>query len=329
LFYILDVAHQGMIKSDMIERDNKQIGAQKIKFMIQRVKDLSVWPSVAQQVLARMSETSFSPAVIADLVEVSPSLAQRVFLLAHTRGIDLSSVNYSLYRLVDRLPVSEISRLLLSIRVYHTPENYPAGAVTRTDLLKHCVAVACASRLIAESPRFDMNSECAYMAGLFHDIGKFVLQELLPKGFAQIVEQAHFSQMDLSTVERSVLGVDHNTVGKDLAGLWHMPAFIRSVIWLHHAPPLMTRANQSFVLVRIVRVADMLVRGERLGDSGNQACPESLETMAAWLDVEKDFLIDIKDRLSEYTERRFQRLGLDIETPHERLCDTTLTLAAK
>ncbi len=312
----------------MIEPDNKQIGAQKIRFMIQHVKDLPVLPAVAQKALSGISESSFTPAVIAELVEVCPSLAQKMLYLAHTLGIDLSSVNYSLYRCVDRLPVSEICRSLLSIRVYHTPKDTPEGAVKRTDLIKHCVAVACASRLIAESPKLGIHSECAYMAGLFHDIGKLVLHELLPKGFAQIVEQAASAQMDLSVVERSTLGADHSTWGKDLAELWHLPDFIRSAIWLHHTS-IGTRADRSFLLVRVVQVADMLVRGERLGDSGNRVSPESLETMAGMLGVDKSYLIDIKERLSEYTARRFQRLGLEMEAPHARLCDTTLGLAAK
>ena len=70
-------------------------------------------------------------------------------------------------------------------------------------------------------------------------------------------------------------------VGKRLAERWQLPAVIRDCIWLHGQPPqALPAAVRNPRLVNLVTLADLLVREQHLGYSGNYTFPLSRE--ASW-----------------------------------------------
>src|SRR5690606_35106471 len=129
-------------------------------------------------------------------------------------------------RAVVMLGMETVRSALLSVEVYRAlePEGAPrAGVLDRSELWRHCLAVACASELIAERHRSALGPwkpKEAFLAGLLHDLGKLVLDRVLPRAYARVVEIVDTRQADIADIERKVLGLDHHTAGKRLAEHW-------------------------------------------------------------------------------------------------------------
>ena len=123
----------------------------------------------------------------------------------------------------------------------------------------HSLAVGCCAGQIAEKVLEPEQRQTAYLAGLLHDIGKCAMDEVMPKSFTRMVEQARSSQSGLLEVEQSHLGLDHTVLGKRLAQNWSLPEAVVSAIWLHHCDGQTLAADLPDVrIARVVALADRL-----------------------------------------------------------------------
>src|SRR5207249_3774808 len=141
---------------------------------------------------------------------------------------------------------------------------------------RHAVAVGSCAQLLAEQMAGTWGKDSqvepfeAFVCGLLHDLGKIVLETVLPKSFARAVEAAEMLRGNIADVERSVIGLDHMVAGKRLAERWELPANIRDCIWLHGQSPAALPATVSRPrLVNLITLADLIARELHLGYSGN------------------------------------------------------------
>jgi hypothetical protein len=105
---------------------------------------------------------------------------------------------------------------------------------------------------------------------MLHDMGKVALDAVLPKSFSKVVEAADLLRGNIADLERTVIGLDHMVVGKRLAEKWQLPATIRDCIWLHgQLPQALPATVKNPRMVNLTTLADLLVREQHLGYSGN------------------------------------------------------------
>jgi hypothetical protein len=198
-------------------------------------------------------------------LESDPTTAQRAQKLLDTIGGEQS----------------EASRkyALIAVGAYHVLESAKPqadGLCDRREFWNHCVAVGCCAELIAEhmiavwGKDSQLNAAEAFVCGFLHDIGKVVLETVLPKSFSRAVEAAELLRGNIADVERNVIGIDHMVAGKRLAERWELGAPLRDCIWLHGLcasalPSTVTRPR----LVNLITLADILVREQHIGFSGN------------------------------------------------------------
>jgi putative nucleotidyltransferase with HDIG domain len=98
----------------------------------------------------------------------------------------------------------------------------------------------------------------AFTAGLLHDIGKIVLNQLLtPKIRADI--RALIAEKNISRVdaEREVFGTDHAPVGAALLRRWNIPEVIVVAVAGHHHPVIKPQIELS-ALVHLANSAALL-----------------------------------------------------------------------
>ena len=130
------------------------------------------------------------------------------------------------------------------------------------DLWQHCVAVAVAARLIAQAGKVLPPDE-AFVAGLVHDMGLIVIQQLYPEKMKQVAEECHAKPQDFCATETRIIGADHETFGGALATKWRFPPGVRHAIGYHHDPNLL---QQDFKrIAAAIHLADTLCARARLG----------------------------------------------------------------
>jgi putative nucleotidyltransferase with HDIG domain len=290
--------------------------SQEVELVISRLDSLSTLPCIATQFLSKLLQSQFRTPILADIIESDPALTARFLSILEQRGLNPPDGRFSLRQALDKLPTYDIRDILLSVKVLQTsgPENGIGlnRSATKTGLLLHSLAVACCARDIAEVASPQMDSQLAYCAGLLHDIGKLALEEIMPKSFARIIEEAASTKQSVSDIEQKHLETDHTIIGKHLAQKWRLPNLITLAIWLHHSQTV--KISQDMPEARIaavVQAADAIARRAGIGRSGSFDVPEPVQPIAKRLGINPEQIEQIHRNLPETVGQRIKTLGLD------------------
>lgn len=293
-----------------------------VDLILQQLNSLPTLPSVAARVLQLTVQSDTHADEVIDLIECDPALASKIISLSTQASKDINrQVPRSVGKAVMLLGFESVRNAVLSIKVYETLDGAGAASESefnRTEFWKHSLAVACAAKRIIAMVDTKMDPEEAFMCGLLHDMGKVALDSCLPKSYARVVEITEGAVCNISDIERKILGIDHATVGKRIADRWDLPPSIVECIWLHHQHPQCIPESVSCrTLVQSVYLADLLVREQRIGYSGNHQFIVSARSMATALGINGDEFEKLNRELRPEISNRSILLGLDDINPED------------
>jgi signal transduction histidine kinase/HD-like signal output (HDOD) protein len=292
---------------------------QRLELILRQVDSLPTLPMVAMQVLQVASSESTSAKDVCRTIEADPALSARILRLVHRADVGVSGEVTSLDRAVKLLGFDAVRCAVLAVSVFATygPIKSAAEESFAVNYWKHSIAVASCAELLAVELVANWGRDAgvqpgeAFLAGLLHDIGKLALDMTVPKSFAKVVEAVDLLRGNIADVERSVIGVDHQVVGKRLAELWQLPTVLRDAIWLHgQLPQALPSSVRNARLVNLVTLADMLVREQHLGYSGNYQYPVARDTLTSALGLLPQQLDNVQNGLIAAIESRAKTIGL-------------------
>lgn len=306
-----------------------------VEIVVRRLDCLATLPVIAARLLPQLVPAQISTATIADITESDAALTAMIFSLAHEQGLSLPGEPPSARRILEKLGPNVIREALFALKVFR-PFNHDSlqkqRMLRRARLALHTLAVACCAKRIAEiaSPKMDVRS--AYLAGLLHDIGKLALDDVMPKSYERIIEEAKSLSLPLHALEQKYLGADHTTLGKRLAQKWRLPSQVTLAIWLHHNDTVTIAQNMPGTeIVSAVQLADSLVRQCNIGESGNYESPraQTIETVAASLGIKVEQLEQVRRDLPAAVEEKARPSGLDLANGETAYLDSVQTAAAQ
>ncbi|MCA9752307.1 MAG: HDOD domain-containing protein [bacterium] len=102
-------------------------------------------------------------------------------------------------------------------------------------LWEHSIGVAMGCRQVSRVIAYE-GEETAFIVGLLHDIGKAVLNQVIPKKYGKIVEQVYNDGRSFAEVETEILGFDHSHIGALIAQKWNFDWEMVETIAYHHRP---------------------------------------------------------------------------------------------
>ena len=202
--------------------------ARQVEFAIRRLNTLSTLPSVAIKYFSILFNSTLDIAALTKLIETDAALTAKFLSLPHTENLICDDKSPAISQIIEKLPAKTVRDAVLSIGILPVNDFGKQPDKVRTlpgkELAIHNLAVACCAKSIAQTEACkDIDPETAYTAGLLHDIGKLALDEVMPKSFGQIIEQAEQEGKSCLEVEQEQLGIDHSILGKRLLQKWHLP----------------------------------------------------------------------------------------------------------
>ncbi|MBL8921296.1 MAG: HDOD domain-containing protein [Myxococcaceae bacterium] len=229
--------------------------------LIRRVNSLPVLPHVVTRVMALDSNaTTFFDELVA-LLETEPNYAVRVVAAANsvvTRGV---SPITRLKDAVVRLGAKESVSLILTMSVVHL---FTPGTDAERGLWMHAFEVAALSRVLSAHAERQLDPENAYLCGLLHDVGRFIMFQVVPEVIEEADEALVTDFDELLARERALCGLDHADVGAQACARWGLPAPFTTFVQQHHAKDIEARLGGSAGLVgRLVQAADLAVFSSR------------------------------------------------------------------
>jgi HD-like signal output (HDOD) protein len=102
-----------------------------------------------------------------------------------------------------------------------------------------------------------------------------------------------------------MLGFDHSDLGRMLAQSWNLPPSLEEVLAYHHVP---WKARRYPVETGVVHIADSIVHGMQLGNSGEQYFPSLDEKVWELVDLPASVLSSTSDKLRQEFEDVVQSL---------------------
>jgi signal transduction histidine kinase/HD-like signal output (HDOD) protein len=294
----------------------------RVELILQQLDELPTLPAVVIRLLELTGDEQAPMEEVVSLISSDPSLTARILQLVHRADAGVRGEVTSLDRAVVLLGFEAVRSAVLAVSVFQSFGSLSerrAPHFSRDDFWKHCVAVACCTELLAAAT-FDpadrsgkdvIHPSEAFICGLLHDLGKIALETILPKSFTRVVEAADLLRGNIADVERTIIGLDHMVVGKRLAERWNLPLNIRDCAWLHGQSPTALPATVRHPrLVNLVTLADLLVREQHLGYSGNYTFSISRQSLLDATGLSAPQVNDVLKRLVEQIEPRARALGL-------------------
>ena len=165
--------------------------------------------------------------------------------------------------------VSSVKAALSRVGAKRLFELLFTGSVTRVflphktehkQLWQHSLQVAhFATFLVTQAKHQYVDPQQVYMAGLLHDIGRFVMLQLAPHALDTTDAKGWHTAVELVGVEKEVTGHTHAEVGLSACKKLHLPRLISIAVQYHHTPEVFdSRAlsEENRQLLTAIMVAD-------------------------------------------------------------------------
>lgn len=183
----------------------------------------------ASQVLSSCDPDSDADArELAELVHRDQALAGHVLKVANSALYVPSEPIVSLQQAVSRLGMATLTEIALTVAIRGSFQPRPGQEDLVNALWRHSAAAGVCAKEIARRQRH--NVEGAFLCGLFHDVGKPVILQLLGE-----VEEELSIPLDPEAVEW-MLHELHTEVAPLLVERWSLPEWMEAAIQHHHDP---------------------------------------------------------------------------------------------
>ena len=339
--------------------------AQHIELVLSRIEALPTLSVVATRLLKLTGNTDADYDEVVSLIEMDPALSGRLLSLCRRASTGAASTVTTVRRAVVMLGIEAVQAAVLSVQIYEVLSQAPQSAERRDEAThttqatgdlnappvfnrigfwQHSIAVASCAELLADSHRhLKIRPDEAFTAGLIHDLGKLVLDWILPRTYAHVIAQAEAKGCSIASIERSLIGIDHHLAGKRLAEQWGLPHSLQDVIWLHGQPFAALPDVRHAPMIALVTAADTICRRLHLGWSGSCDQPVSVESVCDWEQLESSHLAgsgnaagldeptvrDLLPRLHEALARRSRDLGLNDHSSPELVVQSIVAANAQ
>jgi len=264
----------------MYSKQEKTMDEKSVLTIIDKVTDLPTIPHILLHVNKMLKNDDVSVRKLRDAIESDQVLTSRILKLVNSAFYGFRSRIVEIPQALMILGFNTVRNAVAAVSLidlFHMREKYEGFDIQ--DLWKHSIAVAVASKSLAENGRLAIPDDC-FVAGLLHDIGKLVMAEHLQDIFSQVLKAIQADSVSFLEAENKISSVNHAMIGGYLARKWQFPNRLVDTITYHHG---VQRNTTDFWLHASVYAANIIVNhssdmkfvnDKLLGD-----CPEFTEAL--------------------------------------------------
>ena len=198
--------------------------------LLDEIVTLPSMPGTLIHVTELLEDPEYSVEDVAKVISADPAITLKTLRLVNSAYYGIRQQVTSVEHAIVLLGAKVIRNLVLTATAL---ESVQQGAAP---FFRHSVATAVCLRAMANvhSLPADTTPEQAFIYGLLHDVGKIVLEEIMPEEMQTAQEMACSEGIPLFAAEQRRLGIDHAMVGARLAARWGLSDELVSAIAGHH-----------------------------------------------------------------------------------------------
>jgi putative nucleotidyltransferase with HDIG domain len=204
-----------------------------------KLRDIPPLPQVVGALMTELQEEETTTAAkLEALILRDPALAAKTLRVVNSAYYGLSRKVLNIGQAVVILGTQQLRNLLMSLAAVSMLQarTQKQRALQKT-FWEHSLATAICAELVCRRKGLQpKDCEIAFVGGLLHEIGRLFLFTHLPDTYHKVAEYAIANGHRLSVVEASVLGINHDEVGLELARMWQFPETLEAFVSRHEGP---------------------------------------------------------------------------------------------
>lgn len=244
-----------------------------MKAIMSRVQSIRPLPAAVERLCRLTKDLESDSDEIVRIISMDETLATRMLRVANSAFYGFSQGVKTISQAVLLLGFQGVRSLALSVSVLDMRMGMDLKGLKRVDLWRHSLAVATASRDMAEYLHVSEMEE-AFLGGLLHDIGKIVIMEVFPEKYEEVLTEARNRMVPLFELEKKEFGIDHAEVGAALGAHWKIPHLFCEIVSTHYA--IDGELQKTDKITFLVQVADGLAKMAQVGSDGDEVIPVHL-----------------------------------------------------
>jgi HD-like signal output (HDOD) protein/ActR/RegA family two-component response regulator len=216
-----------------------------LRKVVGRIGRLPAMPKTYGLLQAALAQPGVTAGQIGDIVNADAAIASKVLQITNSAFFRLRKPMVRIKDAVTYLGFATVRNLVLSAEIFSqwkAPKGLSDIDPERLQNHAQCAAAACKALAGGRASADD-----AWLAGLLHDIGYWILIQECPTELAGAIELARAEGLSLVECERRITGATHAEIGAYLLGLWGLPYSIVEAVALHHTPTAVTPHGYDLV----------------------------------------------------------------------------------
>ncbi|QBZ83692.1 phosphohydrolase [Hydrogenovibrio crunogenus] len=239
---------------------------------------------------------------VADLLRSDPRMMAGVIKTANSAKYAPSGKRVTdVAKAVYLLGVKDVRIMIVALSFLDMCQN--KVPLNEADFLKHSMVSAFIAQSLA--PYFKVSEYEAFLMGLLHDIGVYILATYSKDGINEVAKASLGRATHLVSAERSVFGVSHSSVGARIIQNWELPQSIVMGVLGHNSPERIERAFQKNAYLTLLSEAGAFCLGLSNGLVASEAGVLGERSLAVLKRIdlsEADFKIMIEDAFEAATQ---------------------------
>lgn len=206
-----------------------------VQRIVERIREMPVLPTTGALLVSALNDPEVDARRVGAIIARDPVVAAKTLRLANSAYFGIRNPITTLNHAISMLGIDTIRQMVfgfyfLDITLHSGKQGFDIDRFWR-----HSMACAFIAEALARRLGFQMVSAAeAYLAGLTHDIGKFLLFRADRALFAERRKRIQEPGVTPVMAERAIYGTDHATLGGWLARQWNLPLSLAECASLHH-----------------------------------------------------------------------------------------------
>jgi HD-like signal output (HDOD) protein len=229
-----------------------------LKKLVTHIRVIPSLPDLYIQVVNELKSPNASTSKVGQIISKDIGMSAKVLQLVNSAFFGLRRHVDDPAQAASLLGLDILKSLVLMVQVFSQMEKITLQGYSLEALWAHSLLVGRCCQSIARQTHSEKKAvDDAFMAGLFHDLGKVVLIANMPDKYKQVINLVTNKYMKVADAERQVFEGTHEEVGAYLLGLWGFSDPVVEATAYHHVPS--SCVGQKFSALTTVHVANAVL----------------------------------------------------------------------
>lgn len=204
--------------------------SKELEQLIMNANDLPTIPVVALKVLQLIENETTTAEDLSKVVSSDPAVAARVLKISNSSFFGCKRQINTLPHAIMMLGYNTLKSLVMAASVKQVYKTY---GLTEKMLWEHSFGAGLAARIIANASQL-ANDEEAFLGGLFHDIGKTIMNNMNSQQFQLVMQKCYNEDLSFLQAEQQFYPYSHAEVGGLVIEKWNFPEMLMKAVLEHH-----------------------------------------------------------------------------------------------